>query len=303
MMKMQPKYFLTGIFLAGLLLFLLVPPTPPVTETDEEGAGKKTEETADGGAAGDASTGGETGGGSETEAEEGEDTGGLPGVVALYERFIEANGGRSNIENMQTFVADGRLIRKEDGETTERGFRLYRKRPDKMRMQVRRSESDIMVETIYDGENGWRVIRRDGRVLKEEKLEGVELAEAATDSQMDGPFFRLGKTAPGKMEVVAREEFGGETVFRVEVDPAAESKYETIWVSGENKQPVRLRLRPDAAGGGKGKIIKYSEFTVVEGVWIPTLMESYQDGRRISTIDLNEVRRNVGLFDTYFQVN
>ena len=110
----------------------------------------------------------------------------LPTAAELHRRFIENNGGRTNIQELKSLVIDARIIEAE-GQTVE--FKFYRKRPEMMRMRYYLPQYTL--ETLYDGRNGWRLMTslNSGETLQEE-LSEAQLEVLRASSSIEGPFSR-----------------------------------------------------------------------------------------------------------------
>lgn len=219
----------------------------------------------------------------------------LPSVSDLLQAYVEANGGHVNIQTMTSLIASGVVV---DTEDTQFDFKLYRKRPNLMRIQVDLPYNTIT--TISDGHRVFRQMAQGAQVRKLEELSGDEAASVRSDSAMDGPFYRL-RARPDWLEVVAEVEVNGTPAYEVLVHEDADSMYERIWISQENFQELKLARKIEVEG--QGSVLEetyFSDFDRVRGVWVAKKIRYYRDGVFFQTVLIDSIRANAGIFDSYF---
>ena len=71
----------------------------------------------------------------------------------LQQAYIEANGGLANIQALSSLILDG-VMTNAEGEAYE--FKLYKKRPDLMRMQIDLPQGSQL--TVFDGRRGFELL-------------------------------------------------------------------------------------------------------------------------------------------------
>ncbi len=222
----------------------------------------------------------------------------LPTAAELFEKFLAANGGRSNIQGLKTVFVRGKIAEAE-GEPLD--FKLYRKRPDKFRMHL--TVPGGAIDAIFDGKLGWNVQTPEGGAPSVQVLEGAMLEQMRLESGIDSPFFNLS----GYLDDVASvgiEEVKGEPAIRLDIGPNVPSRYASIWISQTHYQEVKLLMRSDAEDPdqGSGEETVLSDFIQVEGVWAARKMETFQRGELVKWIQIEDVRVNLGVFDSFFTV-
>lgn len=224
----------------------------------------------------------------------------LPSSVDLYHYYIQANGGRANIQALNTLVATGTL-EAVDGDVLE--FKVVRKRPDKLRFKV--NFEGYTLETFYNGKQGWKELVRNDGAKKVVELEGDELLSVMADAVMESPLFQLAGLYDA-MTPVAIEDVRGHEAIRVEIDPSAGIQYHSIWLSTEHFQEVKLArtdVGSDAAQAPVESEIYCSDFERIDGIYHATTMGYCTDGELTQTIRIDRIRTNVGIFDSYFKKN
>lgn len=217
----------------------------------------------------------------------------------LQRAHIEKNGGLSNIQSLKSLVIHGEIL---DKSSESLPFKLFRKRPNFYRMQIERPGL-----TILSAHNGTKTQRKVELANGEERL--VELTAAEIEaieqsSRFDGAFFEL-RGRPEWLQLVGVTEVDGMLAYELEVSPEADSHYETIWLHAEHYQEVKLRKRAIEGSGAEGvestDEIYFSDFDQVRGVWFSRNVVQMSAGARVLTIQIDRVRPNVGLFDSFFE--
>ena len=223
----------------------------------------------------------------------------IPTVLEIYRQFIDQNGGYTNIMRLNTLVVSGRMV-DAAGETNE--FKLYRKRPDMMRMRFNKQQ--YYLETIFDGQRGLRrmtsSINGDTREIE---LSESELEALRMDSSIEGPFFKIGRSA-ANIDSVQHDTVRSVPAFRIDISPDAESGYTTIWLERETFQEIKLAKLLPVQGSDKlvYEEVLLSDMDQVEGVYFARKMEYHHDGQLVKTMVVDRVRANVGVFDSYFSL-
>jgi len=219
----------------------------------------------------------------------------LPSVLDLQRSYVEANGGLSNIQELSSLIASGQI---EDLEGGSHEFKLFRKRPDKMRIQVTLPGAKQM--TIFDGEQAFRVVSVRGAPDQIVEISASETSQISADSAMDGPFFQL-RGRPEWLEVVAVVDVDGEPAYEIVVSESANSPYERLWVSQEHHQEVKLSRRIELEDGQTSlQEIYFSDFEKIRGIWLAKQIRYENDGQIVQVVAIERVRSNVGIFDSYF---
>ncbi|MGZ0656522.1 hypothetical protein ACWPKS_13035 [Coraliomargarita sp. W4R72] len=219
----------------------------------------------------------------------------LPTIVDLQREYVESNGGPANLQSLTSLAASGEVI---DGDENSFFFKLYRKRPNKMRMQVDLPNQSIV--TSFDGARVFQQISVRGAPAVIEEITGEDARQIKADSFLDGPFYQL-RSRPEWLEVVAEVEVAGVPAYEVLIDERADSPYQRVWISQEHYQEIKLiRMIETADSGEVLEEIFFDDFEQIKGVWLAKHIRYHRDGELVQSVQIEKVRINVGLFDSFF---
>lgn len=220
----------------------------------------------------------------------------FPSILDIQRLYAEANGGLANIQAFSSMIASGNIWDSK-GRTWE--FKLYRKRPNLMRIQV--ELGGVRQVTIYDGEQAYRMISAGADSTEVVELDGEELRAMEANSQIEGQFFQL-RSRPEWLEVVEEVDVMGEAAYEIVIGERADSPYKRLWLSKKHMQEVKLSRMIGAENGELVEELTYfSEYEKVRGVWVAKHIRTEQDGDLVQTIQIDRIRANVGIFDSYFE--
>jgi len=223
-----------------------------------------------------------------------------PTLTELYRGFIDGNGGHANILSLNTLVISARVIHA-DGDAVD--FKVYRKRPAMMRMRLNMPQ--YYTETVFNGKEGWRqVTSKVTGDSKREELSEAELDNIRPSSSIEGPFFKLGSDS-SNITSITSDVIGETPAFRLQVDPSAETVYGTIWLDAETFQEIKL-MREVKIEGQEETVVEevlLSEQDKIDGVYFARRMDYYHDGELVKTLEVDRIRANIGIFDSYFSLD
>jgi len=221
----------------------------------------------------------------------------LPSAEKIYSSYIEHNGGRANLAALNTLIANGRIEVEGAGPYT---FKITRKQPNKFRQKV--DYVNYTTETLSNGKQAWTVVSSPNQEDEVVELVGDKLSSALANSSMNGAFIRLAGQYE-KFHPEAFEDVRGKPAIRVEVDPSAGMYYDTVWLSTEHFQEVKLAYSnaSDEAAEPIETEIYFSNFDKKAGVYYAKEIDYVVGGLPIRTMYIDRVRANVGVFDSYFE--
>jgi hypothetical protein len=220
----------------------------------------------------------------------------LPELQELLQAYIEANGGLANIQGMTSLVANGEI---QDANGQMYPFKLYRKRPDKMRFQLTLPNGVERV-TAFDGEIGFSMISRSGMPDEVSEMGESEALALKETSSLDGPFFLL-RGRPEWLDLVAEVTVEEEPAYEIKIKDAANSFYDRIWIGQEHFQEVKLsRSLLEETKGLILEEIYFSDFVKIRGMWVAKTIRYEHDGEFVQMIHIDRLRANAGIFDSYF---
>ncbi len=223
----------------------------------------------------------------------------LPSLYEIYREFISNNGGERNMQELNSIIVSGHIM--QDDQKVK--FRLYRKRPNKMRITV--SFDNFEFSTIFNGEEGWQEVTSRSGLVALTKIEDDELATLKMDSMFDSPFYSAFKKRK-LITVAAIEEVKGQEVVRLDFDPAGKFGFDSIWLSLEHYQEVKMvrDLPKDSEMSELSKEeIYYDRFSLIKGVYWARLMQHFVDGAMTKEVIIDDVKPNAGVFDAYFEAD
>ncbi|MFW6218458.1 MAG: hypothetical protein ACOC4K_05655, partial [Verrucomicrobiota bacterium] len=101
-------------------------------------------------------------------------------------------------------------------------------------------------------------------------------------------------------------EVDGHPCVRLRVLPAADVVHDYIWLSLEHYQEVKLMSREEPGADGsddRERSVLFDQFEQVDGVWFALRSRFYSDDRLTRTLRIEDVRTNVGIYDSYFRLD
>ncbi|TVP80586.1 MAG: hypothetical protein EA353_03575 [Puniceicoccaceae bacterium] len=223
-----------------------------------------------------------------------EDT--LPSILELERDYIAQNGGLANIQNLKSLIIYGQFIQ-QGAESFD--FTLYRKRPNFYRMQVEMPNATVV--TVYNGREAQRRVDWGRGESRQIDMDDSEIASLVQSSQFDGPFFSL-RGRSDRLTLIGLTEVEGVPAYEIEVHQDAQSLYDRIWLDAEHFQEVKLRKRMTSGGSEEARETTYfSEFIQVDGIWLAQNMRQMIGDELSTTVKIDRVRSNVGLFNNLFE--
>lgn len=219
----------------------------------------------------------------------------LPTIGELYSDYLDSNGGRSNMLSIQSISLKISQESKGDQITST----IHKKRPNKLR--IRNSLTDGSVQDIiYDGKDAWTRSAATGG-LNFQKLNAAQAERLAKMSEMEDAFYKT--RGRSEWASVAREEvINGVPAYRVEISPDSGISYDTIWLSKDHFQEIKThRVLVDETGNETSMDAYCSNFVKVSGVWYMQNIAIYVDGKLSSTVSIDQISVNKGIFDSFFE--
>ena len=221
----------------------------------------------------------------------------------LREAYLEANGGRQNFESLQSFRTVGRIVPAGTDESNVLSFRIIRKRPGMLRQDV----------TYPNGVTRKYLVNSKGVWAKLVFSNGEERSEIVEDTQIEGlqqsasvlsPFMQTDGRSDW-VDLKGLESLGtpdGEIMaYRLVVLPVSGLPYSEIWLDGEHYREVLVIARnTDAITNDTVRSTFYRKYDKVGDLQFPTELLVYEDGQKKQTVQIEEMKTNVGIFKSYF---
>ena len=225
----------------------------------------------------------------------------LPSVHEVFRNFTTHNGGLRNLSLLQSAVVTGNIVAYSGDSSVQSNFRLYRKSPNKMRVQL--YSSGIRRNVIYNGEQGWHQILQKNGKRKITEIEGETLSKLSDSSAFNTLLYSL-KNYLTDLTVVEFCSIRGRPCVRIDIaDDSLVSEYSSIWIDLEHYQELKVTLK-EVVDSVTGKPIVaevyYSEHKKIDGCYVAHKSEHYSDGTLTKVTNITQVEFNEGLFDYIF---
>src|SRR6266853_171908 len=218
-----------------------------------------------------------------------------PTADELVAKNIDAKGGATRLNNLQTLRATGKLLVPVQGQI-ELGFVQTKKRPDEVRTEA--SLQGMTQIEAYDGKEGWKVSPFFGR-KDPERMSADDVKALVEDTEIDGPLADW-KTKGSTVEYLGTEDVDGTPAHKLKVvrkngdvtfvylDPDAFLEIRKI--SQRVEQGAQVEVETDVG-----------DYEKAGGVFVPTSIEVGRKGspdKQMVVVD--KVEANVPLDDTIF---
>ena len=135
-----------------------------------------------------------------------------PAVDELVAKNIEAKGGATALNNLQTLRATGKLLLPIQGQI-ELGYLETRKRPDEVRVEA--SIQGMTQVQAYDGKEGWKISPFFGR-KDPERMSADDVKALVEDTELGGPLADW-KAKGSTVEYLGTEDVDGTPAHKLKV--------------------------------------------------------------------------------------
>ncbi len=215
----------------------------------------------------------------------------LPTVDQVLEKYVQAIGGKSTIEKMNSLVIKGAVDVPSTGETGT--IEIYRKAPNK-EMEMISTPSNGPSQRGFDGTVGWNWDPDSGSTdMSPFDLVAIKLE---SDFYRD---IRLKELYP-KMSVRSKEKVGEREAYVVEA-PRSDGTSERMYFDVQTGLLVRSDVPLDVPDEGRTIVnSQYEDYREVDGVKIPFTIRqtsAYFD----YVIKLREAKYNMPIDDAKFK--
>ncbi len=215
----------------------------------------------------------------------------LPPLEQVLEQFYAAQGGRAYLASVNSVRVRGRL----DSKPGKFEFILLKKRPNLVRMTVRMGIHDLTM--AYDGYQAWQV-------LPGKKPEEYELMdpETAAPFMRDAPLFSHlidAEKFGTKLQLLALTDVLGDPAYQIRATLKNGEKVD-FYVDARTFLEVKNAAYEKIDGKYRLQETYYSDFRPVGELKVPYSVETVLDGARQSTMLVESMELNVGMYDRYF---
>ena len=229
----------------------------------------------------------------------------IPTLDELKRLHLEGNNGQYTLDKLNSIFATGRILYYTEDETIERGFRIYKKRPNKFRSfyETKTAKKIVQLEVIYDGESAIQIFSHGGREVYREKLRGDALESIKFESRLEGPFLLVMEENKQFITIAGYEYIEGEKCILLEIDEQSLYPYRNIWISAENFQEIKFDRITIAEGEEQLEEVFYRNFKNMQGVLFASRMDKFINGKRNFTTFVDDFNVNYGLYDSLFDLD
>ncbi len=214
----------------------------------------------------------------------------VPTVDQILDRYIQALGGKANLEKITSRVAKGEC---ENADWEAKGpFEVFSKAPNKL-LTVMSFPDPGVIKKGFNGKVGWE----QGPSSRVDELSRETLLQI----QREADFYhdlRLKELYPS-MRLVGKDKVSARDAYVVEATPST-GLPDKLYFDEETCLLVRSDYQVEHPGGKIVNVILYDDYRDVDGVKIPfsIYLSNLESGFSIKLMD---VKHNVSIDDAKFE--
>lgn len=208
----------------------------------------------------------------------------------LENAFLEANGGREYLENLQSISLVGQTLA--DGK--EASFRLVKRIPNQSLLKT--TSEDVTVIVGVDQEVAWKAVQKDSVYLSASFLQGQARAEAVHSARFFEGLLEHFLTGAGELQRVTTSEFEGREC--IEVDLFEEDGDDVRYLIDPKEMVVVLKI---SERDGSTVETFFSDFHQVGQMKQPFKNETLVNGELTRTLMVESAEVNVGVHPFIFR--
>jgi hypothetical protein len=193
-----------------------------------------------------------------------------PTVDELVAKNIEAKGGVTAVNNLQTLRVTGKLLL-EQGQI-EYGYAQIKKKPAEVRSEA--SLQGMTQIQAYDGKEGWRVSPFFGR-KDPERMSADDVKALVEDTEMGGPLANW-KAKGSTVEYLGTEDVDGTPAHKLKV-VRKNGDVSFVYLDPDHFLEIRIVTQRVRHGAHEEVETDLGDYEQVGGVFVPT---SIQVGRK-----------------------
>ena len=218
-----------------------------------------------------------------------------PTVDEIVTRNIEAKGGATALNNLQTLRATGKLLVPIQGRI-ELGYVQTKKRPDEVRTEA--SLQGMTQIEAYDGKEGWKVSPFFGR-KDPERMSADDVKALVEDTETGGPLADW-KVKGSTVEYLGTEDVDGTPAYKLKV-VRKNGDVSFVYLDPDHFLEIRIVTQRMRHGAHEEVETDFGDYEQTGGVFIPTSIESGRKGapdKQVIVID--KLEANVPVDDAIF---
>ena len=229
----------------------------------------------------------------------------IPTLDELKRLHIEGEDGQYTLNKLNSIFATGRILYYAEDETIERGFRIYKKRPNKYRSfyETKLAKKIVQLEVIYDGKDATQIFSHGGREVYRENLQGEALESIKLESRLEGPFLLVMEENKQYITVAGFEYIEGEKCILLEIDERSQYPYRNVWISAVNFQEIKFDRISVKEGEEQLEEVFFRNFKNIQGILFASRIDKFINGKRNFTTFIDDFNANYGLYDSLFDLD
>lgn len=212
-----------------------------------------------------------------------------PDLSAIMAQYFKAQGGLDYIESIDGLRMTGVAIM----DDKEMDFVQVKKRPNMLRMTIEYGPTTLIMG--YNGLYAWQTSRgREKALLMEGKQATDFIRNAAMFSQLyqpDDPNVTL--------DLLGEDVVDDKPVYVLEVTLSDGFKMR-YFVDTKSYVDLKLEYKDEVDGVTHVMSNRFKDYRKIEQLMLPHHVDSYKDGELISTVKLDNIDLNPGIFSPYF---
>jgi len=219
-----------------------------------------------------------------------------PTVDELVAKNIEAKGGATVLDSLQTLRATGKLLVPVQGQI-ELGYMQIRKRPEEVRTEAS-LQGMIQIEA-YDGKEGWKVSPFFGR-KDPERMSADDVKALVEDTALGGPLADW-KAKGSTIEYLGTEDVDGTPAHKLKVT-RKNGDVSFVYLDPDHFLEIRIVTQRTLHGAHEEIETDFGDYEKAGGVFVPTSIEIGSKGAADKQkIIIDKVEANVPVDDAIFQ--
>jgi hypothetical protein len=218
-----------------------------------------------------------------------------PTADELVAKNIDAKGGATRLNNLQTLRATGKLLVPVQGQI-ELGFVQTKKRPDEVRTEA--SLQGMTQIEAYDGKEGWKVSPFFGR-KDPERMSADDVKALVEDTELGGPLADW-KAKGSTVEYLGTEDVDGTPAHKLKV-VRKNGDVSFVYLDPDHFLEIRIVTQRVRHGAHEEVETDLGDYEQAGGVFIPTSIQVGRKGAQDKQmIVIDKVQANVPVDDTIF---
>jgi len=212
----------------------------------------------------------------------------------LIAKNIEAKGGATALQNLQTLRLTGKMLVQEG--QIELAYLKIKKRPDQVRTEA--SLQGMTQVEAYDDKQGWKVSPFFGR-KDPERMSADDVKALIEDSEIDGPLVDW-KTKGSTIEYLGTEDVDGTLAHKLKV-VRKDGDVSFVYLDPDHFLEIRVSTQRMRHGAHEEVETDLGDYEKAGGVFIPTSIEEGPKGAPDKQrIIIDKVEANVPVDDAIF---